>query len=151
MGLHRKKSIVHTPKILLTCILHLCLCEAAVFTALSFQISGEIRLNSLFKIPNGYGSTFPSAGGQVSQSVFRTIAAEQLYSCVTCSFLLSPVACRCVAVVGWLSFHHSLHIMLCGLFIDTVMLSCYLWSWIRNDSGESSQFASLTLIEGAHI
>lgn len=63
---------------------------------LSFQISGEIGLNSLFKIPNGYDST----GGQVSQSVFRTIAAEQLYSCVTCSFLLSPVACRCVAVVG---------------------------------------------------
>lgn len=27
---------------------------------LSFEISGEIGLNSLFKIPNGYDSTFPS-------------------------------------------------------------------------------------------
>lgn len=31
---------------------------------LFFQVRGEIGLNSLFKIANGYPSTFPSGGGQ---------------------------------------------------------------------------------------
>ena len=37
---------------------------------------------------------------RVSQSVFRATAAELFYNCVACSFLLSPEACRCAAVLG---------------------------------------------------
>ena len=67
---------------------------------LFFQVRGEIRLNSLFKTANGYPSTFPSGGGQVSQSVFRATVAKLFYSCVSCSFLLSPEACRHAVLLG---------------------------------------------------
>lgn len=63
--------------------------SASVTIDLFFQISCKMDSVVLFKTTNEYLRISPSGEGEVSQSVPRTIAAEQFYSFVTRNFLLS--------------------------------------------------------------